>query len=256
MDAQRKSELAGELTEMGRRFWAGEAEICRQFWGVPRTNEEQAHWLRLQVYKEMYGSGLTGNPGGLIRAFLEELTEQVGQAETKADRDEFERSLRVLREEYNHFKLFADVLESATGSPVHHSDLKGWQIDEDRDLQAVRQGIREREGHLGELAIMFTEGGGSAFFLVGRDLKGDPISEQIARASDTVYTDELEHGEHGALDLAGELHTEKEWAKARAMIVSICQQRLRMRYAMFGLSIDEARIAEITAGQIDPLPVA
>jgi len=256
MDAQRKSELAAELNEMGRRFWAGEAEICRQFWGVPRTNEEQAHWLRLQVYKEMYGSGLTGNPSGLIRAFLEELTEQVGQVETKADRDEFERSLRVLREEYNHFKLFADVLESATGSPVHHSDLKGWQIDEDRDLQAVRQGIREREGHLGELAIMFTEGGGSAFFLVGRDLKGDPISEQIARASDTVYTDELEHGEHGALDLAGELHTEEEWAKARAMIVSICQQRLRMRYGMFGLPIDEARIAEITAGQIDPLPVA
>ena len=45
MDAQRKTDLAAELNDMGRRFWAGEAEICRQFWGVSRTNEEQAHHL-------------------------------------------------------------------------------------------------------------------------------------------------------------------------------------------------------------------
>ena len=92
--------------------------------------------------------------------------------------------------------------------------------------------------------------------MCGRHAEDIYVQQTRARASDTVYTDELEHGEHGALDLAGELHTEEEWAKARAMIVSICQQRLRMRYGMFGLPIDEARIAEITAGQIDPLPVA
>jgi len=31
MDAHRKAELAADLDEMGRRFWAGEAEICRHF---------------------------------------------------------------------------------------------------------------------------------------------------------------------------------------------------------------------------------
>ena len=31
------------------------------------------------------------------------------------------------------------------------------------------------------------------------------------------------------------------------------QQRLRMRYEMFGLPIDEGRIAEITEGKIEPL---
>lgn len=255
MDVKRKAELAASLNEMGRRFWAGEAEICRQFWGQPRTSEEQAHWLRLQVYKEMYGSGLVGNEGGLIRAFLEDLRNQVGEAETKAQRSEFERSLRVLREEYNHFKLFADVLETATGQPVSNDSLKDWQLEEDKKLQALRQRIREEQGAFGELAIMFTEGGGSAFFLVGRDIKGDAISDEIARACDTVYTDELEHGQHGALDLEQEIDSEEQWVKARALITEICQQRLRMRYAMFALPINEVRIAEITEGKIEPLPV-
>ena len=71
MDDQRKRELAGGMNGLAQRFWAGEAEICRQFWGVPRTTGEQAHWLRLQVYKEMFGSGLHGHPGGIIRGFIE-----------------------------------------------------------------------------------------------------------------------------------------------------------------------------------------
>jgi hypothetical protein len=252
MDAQRKSELAASLNEMGRKFWAGEAEICRQFWGQPRTSEEQAHWLRLQ----MYGSGLVGNPGGLIRAFLEELHDQVGNAETKEQRHELERSLRVLREEYNHFKLFADALETATGQPVSNESMQGWQLDEDKKLQSIRQRIREQEGAFGELAIMFTEGGGSAFFLVGRDIKGDALADQIAQACEIVYTDEIEHGEHGALDLERELDSEGDWAKAREFIIEICQQRLRMRYGMFALPIDERRITEITEGNIEPLTLA
>ena len=255
MDAKRKAELANEINQMGRRFWAGEAEICHRFWDVPRTDAEQAHWLRLQVFKEMHGSGLTGNPGGLIRAFIEELRNEVERVETKDQRDHFARSIRVLGEEFNHFKLFADILESVSGEPVRQDKLKGWQLPEDRKLQQVRQQVREREGHLGELAIMFTEGGGSAFFLVGRAIKGSPAADAIARACETVFLDELEHGEHGALDLERELEAEADWAKARELIVRICQQRLRMRYEMFGLPIDEQRIAEITDGKIEPLAV-
>jgi hypothetical protein len=52
MDATRRLQLAKGLNNLGRCFWAGEAEICHQFWGEQRSNEEQAHWLRLQVYKE------------------------------------------------------------------------------------------------------------------------------------------------------------------------------------------------------------
>ena len=136
MDDQRKRELAGEMNELAQRFWAGEAEICRRFWGAPRTTEEQAHWLRLQVYKEMFGSGLHGHPGGIIRGFIEKLSETLPHAQTKDQRDDFERDIRVLGEEFNHYRLFTDILEEATGEPVRLEKLRGWQLPEDVEAPA------------------------------------------------------------------------------------------------------------------------
>ena len=253
MDERRKAELARQMADLAHSFWAGEAEICRTFWSVPRSAEEQAHWLRLQVFKEMYGSGLHANPDGLIRGFLDDLRSDLDRLETRADREEYDRSLRVLREEFSHFRLFADVLEGITGAPVNLADLQTWQLAEDRKLAEVRQSARERDGRLGALAVGFTEGGGSSFFYVGRDIGGDPVSDRIAQACRVVFGDELEHGEHGAHELEAALEAEEEWAQVREMVVAICQQRLRMRYEMFGLPIDEQRIAEITEGKIEPL---
>ncbi|MCY4447928.1 MAG: hypothetical protein OXE02_03655 [Chloroflexi bacterium] len=255
MDDQRRRELAEEMKDLAQSFWAGEAEICRQFWGVPRSTEEQAHWLRLQVYKEMFGSGLSGHADGIIRGFIEKLSESLPHAQTKEQRDEFERDIRVLGEEFNHYRLFADILEDATGEPVRLEKLRGWQLPEDAKLQMVRQSAREDRGRIGEAAIGFTEGGGASFFYEGRKLGGDPISDQIAAACAIVFGDESEHGEHGASEFAHSLHTEEEWAEARGIVIAICQQRLRMRYEMFGLTVDEARITEITEGNIAPLNV-
>ena len=93
-------------------------------------------------------------------------------------------------------------------------------------------------------------GGGASFFAEGRQIGGDPLSDAIAAACAVVFGDETEHGEHGASEFAHNLHTEEEWAEAREIVTAICQQRLRMRYEMFGLPIDEARITEITEGTI------
>ncbi len=255
MDDQRKRELAGGMNGLAQRFWAGEAEICRQFWSVPRTTGEQAHWLRLQVYKEMFGSGLHGHPGGIIRGFIEKLSETLPHAQTKDQRDDFERDIRVLGEEYNHYRLFADILEEATGEPVRLEKLRSWQLPEDAKLQQVRQSAREDRGRIGEAAIGFTEGGGASFFYEGRKISGDPLSDAIAAACAIVFGDETEHGEHGASEFANNLDTEEEWTEARDIVIAICQQRLRMRYEMFGLTVDEARIAQITKGRIEPLNV-
>ncbi|MCH7482889.1 MAG: hypothetical protein IIC31_08700 [Chloroflexi bacterium] len=253
MDGQRRSELARRMSDLANSFWAGEAEICRAFWAVPRTSEEQAHWLRLQVFKEMYGSGLHTNPEGIIRGILDDLRADVERIETRADREAYDRDLRVLREEFAHFRLYADILEGITGEPINLAGLRSWQLAQDRRLGEVRQGARERDKRLGALAVGFTEGGGSAFFYVGRDIGGDPVSEEIARACRVVFEDELEHGEHGAHELDEALETEEEWAQVREMVVAICQQRLRMRYEMFGFPVDEGRIAEIAEGKIEPL---
>lgn len=256
MDERRKQQLAGELDQLAQCFWAGEAEICRQFWSVPRTAGEQAHWLRLQVYKEMFGSGLVGHPDGIIRAYIEKLALSLPNAQTKEQRGEFERDVRVLGEEFNHYRLFADILENATGEPVRLENLRGWQLPEDVKLQQLRQRVRESKGRVGEAAIGFTEGGGASFFYEGRSIGGDPLSDQIAEACAIVFGDEAEHGEHGALTLERGLDTEEEWAEARSLVIAICQQRLRMRYEMFALPVDEARIAQITEGKIEPLDLS
>jgi hypothetical protein len=253
MDEQRKLQLAEDLNDLGRHFWAGEAEICRAFWGQPRTAEEQAHWLRLQVFKEMYGSGLSASPEGLIRGYLDELREKLERVESRADRDEYERELQFVREEFSHFRLFADVLEAATGEPVKLAELKGWQLSEDRKLQELRQSYRDSRGAIGALAVAFTEGGGSSFFFEGRQIGGDPVSDHIASACEVVFRDELEHGEHGASEVERELDSDEDWAAVREMVIEICKQRLRMRYQMFALPIDESRIQEIAEGKIETL---
>ena len=256
MDEARKTALAQGMTDLAQSFWAGEGEIARTFWSVPRKPEEQVHWLRLQVFKEIYGSGLHANPDGIIRGFLDDLRAGVERIETRADREAYDRSLRVLREEFHHFRLFADILEGITNEPVRLDGLRTWQLGEDRKLGEVRGACRERDARLGALAVGFTEGGGSSFFFVGRDIGGDPVSDEIAQACAVVFGDELEHGEHGANELDEALETEADWAQVREMVVDICQQRLRMRYEMFGLPIDEGRIAEITEGKIEPLKMA
>ena len=256
MDDDRKAQLGREMQELAQSFWAGEAEICRAFWGVPRTTEEQARWLRLQVYKEMFGSGLAGHPDGIIRGLIARLDETLPLAQDRAQRLDFERDIRVLREEFTHYRLFADILEEATGEPVRLEKLRGWQLPEDARLQQVRQSARTERGRVGEAAIGFTEGGGAAFFFEGRKIGGDPLSDAIAAACAVVFGDETEHGEHGASEFAAQLDTEEEWAEAREIVVDICEQRLRMRYEMFGLPIDEARIAEIAAGRIAPLAMS
>jgi hypothetical protein len=253
MDAKRQQELARELAELGQRFWAGEAEICRTFWSNHRAPQEQIRWLQLQCFKEMYGSGLHKNPRGIIRGLMDQLVEGMDMVETRKGRDEYERTIRVLREEFTHYRLFADILEGITGEPVRFAQLQEWQLPEDKKLQQVRQSWREQDPRLGEVAIAFTEGGGSGFFFEGRKIGGNPVADQIAAACEEIFTDELEHGEHGAHGLEDELETEEEWAKVREMITSICQQRLRMRYDMFGLPVDEGRIREITEGKIELL---
>ena len=256
MDRQRAAELAKELSVLGQWFWAGEAEVCRTFFSQPRTKEEHVRWLRLQCFKEMYGSGVSGDPKGVIRGPLEQLIANLPELDTQKDRREFEYRLRFIHEEFTHYNLFADILEGLSGAPVRLEDLPGYQLPGDRKLQEVRDHFRRSDERVGAAAVGFTEGGGSALFYEGMKLRGDPgaLLGQIGEACSVVYTDELEHQQHGAREAEEELSTEEEWGRAREMVIAICQQRLRMRCDQFGLPISEQRIQEVTEGKVEPLP--
>ena len=76
---------------------------------------------------------------------------------------------------------------------------------------------------------------------------------RIKHAGRSIYDDEVGHGEHGVEGVELTLTTEAEFARIRDMLVSICQERLRMRAEMFGGTMSEQRIVEITDGRIEPL---
>ena len=106
-----------------------------------------------------------------------------------------------------------------------------------------------------ELILWITEGGGSSLFYEGRKIGGTPIEDEIAAACDVVFEDEVEHSGHGAQMLQHALETEDEWATVRKIVTAICQQRIRMRYEMFGLPIPEDRIQQVTDGKIEILNI-
>ena len=91
----------------------------------------------------------------------------------------------------------------------------GKAMPEDRGLQEVRRRYRETAGALGEAAIDFTEGGRSAIFWVGMKQKGDQFLEGVARVCTRVFTDEREHREAGAGEVAAVARAEEDWAGGR-----------------------------------------
>jgi hypothetical protein len=255
MEQLQIQEAAKELAELGARYWAGEAEIVSAFFCKPRSKEEHIHWLRLQCYKEMYGSGLVANPEGIIYGLVERLRKSFPLLESQVGRHDFRHVAEVLYQEISHYCLFADILEELTERKVRLQELATYQFSEDRKLQEVRGHCRRTEGELGELAIAFTEGGRSAIFYAGMKLKGDPILEKVAKACSQVFQDELEHQEYGAEGVERVAKSREDWEKVRRMVEAICQQRLRMRNEMFGFPVSEKRLQEIALGKIEPLHI-
>ena len=219
---------------------------------MPRLRSSRPYWLFRRSTRND-GSGLSGHPTASSAASSRSSPNRCPTRRPRSSATSSSATSACSRE-FNHYRLFADILEDATGEPVRLEKLRGWQLPEDAKLCACAS-PPARTGTHREAAIGFTEGGGASFFYEGRRIGGDPISDQIAAACAIVFGDETEHGEHGASAFAHSLHTEEEWAEARGIVIAICQQRLRMRYEMFGLTVDEARITEITEGNIAPLNV-
>ena len=127
MDQQEIQRESEGLAELGKRYWAGEAEIVSAFFERPHTKEEHLRWLRLQVYKEMYGSGLLANPGGIILGLVERLWEQHAKLESQVGREEFLHTSLVLHQEFSHYAMFADLLEELSGEKIDFQELPKYQ---------------------------------------------------------------------------------------------------------------------------------
>lgn len=247
-------DMMSELAAFGERYWAGEAEVARTFFTAPHEPQDHVPWLRHQCYRELRGPGLLKRPHSRTDWVIENVKNGMPAAESREGRAEFERELGQIREEFTHFRLYADLLEDITGSPVLMRDIEGLELPSDRRIEKMRDRLMTDEEHLALLAYGVTEGGGAGIFHAAAALEtDDPLLGRIRDAGRIIYDDEVGHGTANAADVVGSVTAESDFTKLRAMIVEICEERLRMRAEMYGIEISEERIAEITDGKIEPL---
>ena len=247
-------DMMSELSHFVERFAAGEAEVARTFLTAPHEPADHVPWLRHQCYRELRGPGLLKRHQSRTDWVIENVNSGLPAAESREGRAEFDRQLGQIREEFAHFRLYADILEDITGSPVLMRDIEGLELASDRRVEEVRARLMADDQHLAHLAYGVVEGGGAGIFHAAAALEtDDPLLGRIRDAGRAIYDDEVGHGENNAGDVAASLSAEGDFEKLRAMVVEISQERLRMRAEMFGIEISEERIVEITDGKIEPL---
>ena len=248
-------DMMSELAAFGERYWAGEAEVARTFFTARHEPQDHVPWLRHQCYRELRGPGLLKRPHSRTDWVIENVKSGMPVAETREGRAEFERELGQIREEFTHFRLYADLLEDITGSPVLMRDIDGGlKLPSDQRIEKLRDRLMTDDKRLALLAYGVTEGGGAGIFYAAAALEtDDPVLGRIRDAGRVIYDDEVGHGTANAADVAESVSAESDFAKLRAMVVEICEERLRMRAEMYGIELSEERIAEITDGKIEPL---
>lgn len=249
--------IAEDMARIAKYFWAGEAEAATNFFAQATKPEDHVRWLRHQCYRELHGPGFLARQGSTIERFVAQMQQGLPAAEDRATRAAFERDMGAMVEEWNHFRLYADILEDITGKPVLMKDLLDAEYPEAQKLEKLRERLRSNPGDrlVTDVAFTYAEGGGAGIFWASAQIGGNDLYDRIAAASKSIYDDEVPHGEHGEHLADTYLTTEAEWTRAREILIELSKQRLRMRTEMYGMPIDEQRIAEISEGKIEPLPV-
>jgi hypothetical protein len=248
------SELMADLNKLAESFWAGEAEIARDFLMAAHDPKDHVRWLQHQCYRELRGPGLLDRPKSRTRWIVENIENSLPAAETPEGRAQLQYQLHQIAEEFDHFKLYADILEEITGESVKMADLKNLTLASDQTIEDLRVRLWAEDAELARLAYDFTEGGGAGIFYAQAALEtSDPVLLKIKHAGRVIYDDEVPHGQHGVSGIELGLTTIEQLRRVREMIVEICRERLHMRAAMHGSTISEARIDQIEAGNIEPL---
>ena len=242
------------LVDLSAPYWAGEAEVAWTYFQSPRRNRKSdITWLARQCYKELWGSGVGDKKRGLFLGPVDYLRKVYPKIDRGVGRHEVLEVIDGLRAEFFHYCLFADIHDHLSGRRLDPRQVKSWPADD--ELARLRYAYRAKRGQLGYFAVRFTEGGYCTLYATGMRLKGTgELNDRIAAACEKVYTDEIGHMRDGFIGLSREKLKRAEWDEIGAMSRRILTQRIHMRNEQFGYPLSAARIGEIEAGRIDPLP--
>jgi hypothetical protein len=223
------SEYAEELVRTALPYWEAEAEIAKRFFNSRPSNDDHLYWLRAQLWKELHP--VDGYFNGIHRELIR-MAEMFPRIEKDVERHHFAFLLQQMLEEFNHYVLFADILEFLAGRKI---DLQAdtVQLPEERRLQELRSRYVTSGSAIDKAAVLFTEGGGAALFREGAKVKGGRLEDMIARAMKTIYDDEKDHFREGAREAAELLATREDVERMKAAIADVSRQRVAMRLEMF-----------------------
>ncbi len=252
------SENLQRLIAANAPLWAGEAEIARTYWTAPiRNRETDKRWLKYQCWKEYVGVAM-GPGGALEENRLTGLTATLGQwvplLDITVDRHVLREEIEKHFVEYTHYCLFADVYDSLLEpgeAKLNANQLTVWP--EEDALAKFRANIRRANGKLTR-ATGFTEGGYCTLYSEGAKLKGRPgVDGRIGRACQRVYDDEFVHMMYGIAGMEIDDMSAADWDELIDVTCQILKLRLTMRNAQFSHPLTDRRIAEIAAGEIEPI---
>jgi hypothetical protein len=241
------------LVGLAAPYWAGEAEtVSTYFESSARSKETDLLWLRRQCFKEVWGSGVGDKKKGLFLGPVAYLGEVFDKIDRGVDRKEVLNVIDDLRTEFSHYCLFADIYDAVSGEKLNPQQLTSWEAD--NELARLRYEYREKRGKLGYFTVRFTEGGYCSMYSAGMRLAGTgELNDQIAKACEQVYVDEIGHMRSGLVGLSRQDLAAADWDEITVMTRRILLQRIHMRNEQFSYPLSEDRIRAIDAGEIEPM---
>jgi hypothetical protein len=246
------------LISVSAPFWAGEAEVVRTYWDSPvRSVQSDMDWLRRQCIKEFNGTGagVDYKNLGILLGPAVQVQEQFDQIDRGLDRHDLLETLDIMRDEFSHYVLFADIYDHILPDNVpaiHPGQFEAWS--EEDTFRATRHGQIAEHGAIGRRASQFTEGGYCTLYREGMALKGRAGTEDmIATACTQVYEDEFGHMLTGMVGIDDEGLNDEEFELLTRLVIEQLKQRIPGRNVQFNNPLSDERVAAIIAGDIEPL---
>ena len=229
---------AQRLIDAALPYWEAEGEIAKRFFAAHPSRDDHIYWLKAQVWKELHP--VDGYFNGIHKE-LSRLTDLFPQVDVEVDRHEFGFALRQIVEEFNHYVLFADILEYLTGAPVGPSETV--QLPAEKALGDTRRRYVTGGDPVDAAAVLFTEGGGARLFREGAKIHGGELEHKIARAMKVIYDDERDHFREAAQQASAVIHTDADLQRIIDGIVDVSRHRVEMRREMFRNAMTNHEIA-------------
>ncbi len=248
---------AQRLRSIVEKYSFAEGEVVRAYFAKPRAAEENVEVLLKQIGREVQGRAWIGP----------ELAARAKGLERTIDRHEYAEFLRESAEEAEHYVALADIAEWVAGTKLEADRLLGYEVvarynpehgddlmynrklpEACRNLDVGREMVEalgfDRADHLMHLA----EGGGGGAFVECAKLQGDEFRQRLATAMRKIVRDEMGHGPGRIDGYAREwVETDQQLEEDARWLDAFMLAHLRVRNEIWGYSLTEERIAELSA---------